>query len=55
MRPAVRVYAVGVSSGAALALEAAASGARIQKLAVYEPPFMADERQRRAKPITRAS
>ena len=39
------VYAVGVSSGAALALEAAASGARIQKLAVYEPPFMVDERQ----------
>jgi pimeloyl-ACP methyl ester carboxylesterase len=38
------VYAVGVSSGAALALEAAASGARIQKLAVYEPPFMVDDR-----------
>ena len=39
------VYAVGVSSGAALALEAAASGANITKLAVYEPPFMVDDRQ----------
>jgi pimeloyl-ACP methyl ester carboxylesterase len=37
------VYAVGVSSGAVLALEAAASGARIQKLAVYEPPFIVDD------------
>jgi pimeloyl-ACP methyl ester carboxylesterase len=37
------VYAVGVSSGAALALEAAASGARIHKLAVYEPPFIVDD------------
>jgi pimeloyl-ACP methyl ester carboxylesterase len=36
-------YAVGLSSGAALALEAAASGARIRKLAVYEPPFMVDD------------
>jgi pimeloyl-ACP methyl ester carboxylesterase len=32
------VYAV--SSGAALALEAAASGLSIMKLALYEPPFM---------------
>ena len=39
------VHAVGVSSGAALALEAAASGARIEKLAVYEPPFMVDDPQ----------
>ena len=37
--------AVGVSSGAALALEAASSGARIRKLAVYEPPFMVDDPQ----------
>jgi pimeloyl-ACP methyl ester carboxylesterase len=37
------VYAVGLSSGAALALEAAASGARIMKLAVYEPPYMVDD------------
>jgi pimeloyl-ACP methyl ester carboxylesterase len=36
-------FAVGVSSGAALALEAAAGGARIKKLAVYEPPFMVDD------------
>ncbi|HUQ53016.1 MAG TPA: alpha/beta hydrolase [Gammaproteobacteria bacterium] len=39
------VYAVGLSSGAALALEAAASGAPITKLAVYEPPFMVDDRE----------
>ena len=36
-------YVAGVSSGAALALEAAASGASIEKLAVYEPPFMVDD------------
>ena len=37
-------FVVGLSSGAALALEAAASGARIEKLAVYEPPYMVDDR-----------
>ena len=37
------VFAVGLSSGAALALEAAASSSRIQKLAVYEPPYMVDD------------
>ena len=37
------VFAVGLSSGAALALEAAASGARIARLAVYEPPYMVDD------------
>ena len=36
-------YAAGLSSGAALALEAAASGVAIKKLAVYEPPFMVDD------------
>ena len=36
-------YAAGLSSGAALALEAAASGVPIKKLAVYEPPFMVDD------------
>ncbi|HJR70916.1 MAG TPA: alpha/beta hydrolase [Gammaproteobacteria bacterium] len=36
------VFAVGLSSGAALALEAGASSARIKKLAVYEPPYMVD-------------
>ena len=35
---AASVY--GISSGAALALEAAASGLSITKLALYEPPFM---------------
>ena len=33
----------GHSSGAALALEAAASGLSITKLGLYEPPFMVDE------------
>jgi pimeloyl-ACP methyl ester carboxylesterase len=36
-------FVLGLSSGGALALEAAASGARIDKLAVYEPPFMVDD------------
>jgi pimeloyl-ACP methyl ester carboxylesterase len=36
-------FVFGASSGAALALHAAASGARIQKLAIYEPPFMVDD------------
>lgn len=35
-------YACGISSGAALALEAAASGLPITKLALYEPPFNVD-------------
>jgi pimeloyl-ACP methyl ester carboxylesterase len=37
---AAHVYAI--SSGAALALAAAAAGAAITKLALYEPPFLAD-------------
>ena len=36
-------YAVGLSSGAALALEAAASGSALTKLAIYEPPYMVDD------------
>jgi pimeloyl-ACP methyl ester carboxylesterase len=36
-------FVLGLSSGAALALEAAASGLNITKLAVYEPPFMIDD------------
>lgn len=36
-------FVVGFSSGAALALAAAASGLNIPKLALYEPPFMVDE------------
>ncbi|MFF1354372.1 alpha/beta fold hydrolase [Streptomyces sp. NPDC058297] len=33
----------GMSSGAALALEAAASGLSVTRVAVYEPPFAVDE------------
>jgi pimeloyl-ACP methyl ester carboxylesterase len=36
-------YVFGLSSGAALALEAAARGAAITKLALYEPPFIVDD------------
>lgn len=39
-------FVTGFSSGAALALAAAASGLNITKLALYEPPFMVDEGQR---------
>ena len=35
-------YVYGHSSGAVLALEAAAAGAAITKLAVYEPPYLTD-------------
>ena len=35
-------FVLGLSSGGALALEAAASGLAITKLAVYEPPFVAE-------------
>ena len=37
-----RAFVVGISSGAGLALEAAASGLGIKKLAVYEPPYLVD-------------
>ncbi|BFV60571.1 alpha/beta hydrolase [Kitasatospora sp. CMC57] len=37
---------VGVSSGAALALRAAASGIGISRLAAFEPPFSTDDGQR---------
>jgi pimeloyl-ACP methyl ester carboxylesterase len=33
-------FVLGLSSGAGLAIEAAASGLAIEKLAVYEPPYM---------------
>jgi pimeloyl-ACP methyl ester carboxylesterase len=36
-------FVYGVSSGAALAIEAMASGLPIDRLALYEPPFMVDE------------
>lgn len=37
-----RAYVFGMSSGAGLSLEAAAAGVRIERLALYEPPFMVD-------------
>ncbi len=36
-------YAFGVSSGAALALEATAAGAPVSRLAMYEPPYVVDD------------
>jgi len=39
-------FLYGTSSGAALALEAAASGLAITKLALWEPPFILDENAR---------
>ena len=39
-------YVAGVSSGAALALEAAAGGLGVQKVAAYEPPFVAADGDR---------
>ena len=39
-------YLYGTSSGAALALQAAASGLPITKLALWEPPFILDESRR---------
>jgi pimeloyl-ACP methyl ester carboxylesterase len=36
-------FVVGVSSGAVLALDAAARGLAITKLALYEPPFIVDD------------
>jgi pimeloyl-ACP methyl ester carboxylesterase len=39
-------FLYGTSSGAALALEAAASGLSISKLALWEPPYIIDEKAR---------
>lgn len=39
-------YVWGLSSGAVLALQAAASGANITKLALHEPPFVVDPSDR---------
>ena len=39
-------FVYGTSSGAALALEGAASGLAIRKLALWEPPFVLDEGRR---------
>ena len=38
-------FVYGVSSGAALALEAAARGVKIRKLALYEPPLGVEKRE----------
>jgi pimeloyl-ACP methyl ester carboxylesterase len=43
-------FVAGVSSGAALALAAAASGLNIKKLALYEAPFMVDKTGHQAPP-----
>ena len=46
-------YVYGISSGAALALATAAAGPGIAKLALYEPPFLAEvEDDARAKEYT---
>ena len=37
---------LGLSSGGALALEAAASGVRVDKVVAYEPPYVDDDGQR---------
>ncbi len=39
-------FLYGTSSGAALALQAAASGLPVSKLALWEPPFILDEKRR---------
>jgi pimeloyl-ACP methyl ester carboxylesterase len=44
----------GTSSGAALALAAAARGANVKKLALYEPPFVAGRNARTAPPDSEA-
>ncbi len=48
------VYVAGVSSGAALALAAAAAGLNIKKLALYEAPFMVDKSGHRPPPDAEA-
>jgi pimeloyl-ACP methyl ester carboxylesterase len=47
-------YVFGASSGAALALEAAAGGLNITKLALYEPPFVDDRSGRHTQADHRA-
>jgi pimeloyl-ACP methyl ester carboxylesterase len=41
-QPGGQVYVYAISSGAALALATAAATPRVTKLALYEPPFMAE-------------
>jgi pimeloyl-ACP methyl ester carboxylesterase len=47
-------YIAGLSSGAALALEAAACGLNVKGLLLYEPPFMVDKEGRRAPADSKA-
>jgi pimeloyl-ACP methyl ester carboxylesterase len=47
-------FVAGVSSGAALALAAAASGLNIKKLALYEAPFAVDKSGHQAPPDSEA-
>jgi pimeloyl-ACP methyl ester carboxylesterase len=47
-------FAVGVSSGASLALQAAASGVPFTKLALYEPPFVKADPQAQPTEVMRA-
>jgi pimeloyl-ACP methyl ester carboxylesterase len=47
-------FVAGISSGAALAMAAAASGLNIKKLALYEAPFMVDKSGHRAPPDSEA-
>ncbi|HEX6872845.1 MAG TPA: alpha/beta hydrolase [Micromonosporaceae bacterium] len=48
-----QAYLYGISSGAALAMAAAAAGSGITKLALYEPPYVAEiEGDARAKDYT---
>lgn len=43
-------FLYGISSGAVLALRGAASGLRVKKLVVYEPPFVLDDSHRMDPP-----
>ena len=36
-------YVLGISSGAALSLQAVASGVEVKEVALYEPPYLADD------------
>jgi pimeloyl-ACP methyl ester carboxylesterase len=44
-------YVLGLSSGAALALAGASSGLNIRKLALYEPPFIANAKGGHQPPV----
>src|SRR5574342_253652 len=44
-----KAHLVGLSSGAALVLEAAAAGLRVNRVAAYEPPYMVEDAARHAQ------